>query len=80
MGGPPGMGAPPMPMPPPPMGGMPGPAGMPPMPRKTGGRAIGVDKPGRVGHRKYRSAQDMDAGAASALGRLEKTEIQMHKK
>lgn len=80
MGGPPGMGAPPMPMPPPPMGGMPGPAGMPPMPRKTGGRAIGVDKPGRVGHRKYRSAQDMDAGAASALGRLEKTEIQKHKK
>jgi len=73
MGGPPMGAAPPMP----PMGGPPG--GMPPMPRKSGGRAIGVDKPGRVGHRKYRSASDMDAGAASGLGRLEKVEIQKHK-
>ena len=71
-GGPPGMppGAPPMPpMPPPGMGAMP-PPGMPPMGRKAGGR---------VGHRKYRSAADMDAGAGSGLGRLEKTEIQKHR-
>lgn len=77
--GPPGMppmgaGAPPMP----PMGGMP-PPGMPPMPRKSGGRAVGVDKPGRVGHRTYRSAEDMDAGSGGGLGRLEKTEIQKHR-
>lgn len=36
--------------------------GMPPMPRKAGGRT-------------YRSYKDMDAGAGSGLGRLEKTEI-----
>jgi hypothetical protein len=37
------------------------------MPRKAGGRA-------------YRSYKDMDAGAGSGLGRLEKTEIQEHKR
>jgi hypothetical protein len=55
----------PMPMQMPPAGGPgPGPA---PMPRKAGGRT-------------YRSYKDMDAGAGSGLGRLEKTEIQKHKK
>lgn len=54
----------PPPMPMPPMGP---PAGGPPMPRKAGGRT-------------YRSYKDMDAGAGSGLGRLEKTEIQKHKR
>ena len=75
-----GAGAPPMPaggpppMPMPPMGGAPagglggaGPMGGAPMPRKAGGRT-------------YRSYKDMDAGAGSGLGRLEKTEIQKRKK
>jgi hypothetical protein len=72
---PPGMGAgmPPMPMPPPgPPPGMPpgmgGPPGMPPMPRKSGGRAA------------YKSFKDMDAGALSGMGRLEKTEIEHGKR
>lgn len=65
-----GAGAP-MPMPPaPPAGGMPPggamPPGLPPMGRKTGGR---------VGHRSYKKVQDMDAGAGSGLGRLEKVKI-----
>lgn len=70
-GAPPGMmpaGPPPMPMPPP--GAMAGPPGLPPgmpMPRKAGGRA-------------YRSYKDMDAGAGSGMGRLEKTEIAEHKR
>ena len=54
----------PPPMPMPPMGP---PAGGPPMPRKAGGRT-------------YRSYKDMDAGAGSGLGRLEKSEIQKYKK
>ena len=73
-GMPPGA-APPMPMPPPGMmgaGGPPGappmpPGGMPPMGRKAGGRT-------------YRSYKDMDAGAGSGMGRLEKTEIEEHKR
>jgi len=70
---PPPQAGPPMQMPPPQMPPMPPPqmggpgAGPPPMPRKTGGRA-------------YRSYNDMDAGAGSGLGRLEKTEIQKRKK
>jgi hypothetical protein len=48
--------------------GMPGmPPGMPPLPRKSGGRA-------------YRSYKDMDAGALSGMGRMEKTEIQKRKR
>lgn len=70
---PPGMpGGAPMPMgagaPPGMPPGMPGmPPGMPPMPRKAGGRV-------------YRSYKDMDAGAMSGMGRLEKTEIQKRKR
>ena len=69
-GMPPGA-APPMPMPPPGLAGagappMP-PGGMPPMGRKAGGRT-------------YRSYKDMDAGAGSGMGRLEKTEIAEHKR
>jgi hypothetical protein len=70
MGMPPAGGAAPMPM------GMPGPAGpagpagmpggLPPMGRKAGGKV-------------YKSYKDLDAGAGSGLGRLEKTEIQKRK-
>ena len=70
--------APPPAMPPPPMppGGPPGAmggapmGGMPPMPRKSGGR---------TGHGVYRTYKDMDAGSGGGLGRLEKIEIQKHK-
>lgn len=62
-----GAGAPPaMSLPPVPAGGSPVPPGMP-MGRKRGGRV-------------YRSYKDMDAGAGSGDGRLEKTEIQKYKK
>ena len=64
-----GAGAPPMPMPipmPMPMGGAGGPPpGMPPMPRKAGGRIT------KTAH----SYKDMEAGAGSGEGRLQKTEI-----
>lgn len=66
-GAPMGLGAGPMPpaAPPPAM-----PAGSMPMARKNGGRTMR-----RAGGKVYRSYKDMDAGAGSGLGRLEKTEI-----
>ena len=68
MGMPPAGGAAPMPMPMPMPGpaGPAGPAGLPAMGRKAGGKV-------------YRTYKDMDAGAGSGLGRLEKTEIQKRK-
>ena len=73
-------GAPPMPppgMPPmggagaPPMGGMPPrpPMGGMPTPRKSGGRLV----------KHAHSYHDMEAGAGSAEGRLQKTEIERYK-
>ena len=68
MGMPPAGGAPPMgmPMPMPGPAGPAGPAGLPAMGRKAGGKV-------------YKSYKDLDAGAGSGLGRLEKTEIQKRK-
>ena len=60
------------PMPMPPMGGgMPMPPPQMPPPGPMMGRKAG----GRV----YRTYKDMDAGAGSGLGRLEKTEIERRK-
>jgi hypothetical protein len=64
----------------PPPGGAGAPAAMPmpvPMPMPPGG---GAPMPRKSGGRTYRSYKDMDAGALSGLGRLEKTEIQAHKR
>ena len=69
-------GGPPMPMPPPPGGPMGMPPGGPPMPPPG---LMGRKEGGRVGHRKYRSYKDMDAGSGGGLGRLEKSEIQEYK-
>ena len=77
-------GKPPM-LPPAMSAGAPAPAGGPPMPPPDmGGPApgggglgalLGRKSGGRVGNRSYSSYKDMDAGAGSGLGRLEKTEI-----
>jgi len=65
-GGMPGGGIPmPMPIPMPMAGGPPAPAGGMPMGRKTGGRVTKIAK----------SYKDMEAGAGSGEGRLQKTDI-----
>ena len=89
MGGPtsppPGMGNPrgamPVAMPMPPGGApMAAPAPMPmPYPVPMAGMGGGAPMPRKSGGRTYRSYQDMDAGAGTGRGRLEKTEIQSRK-
>lgn len=74
----PGAGAMPVPVPMPP----PAAAAPPPMPMPPPGPMAGapMPMPRKAGGRTYRSYKDMDAGAGSGLGRLEKTEIQERKK
>ena len=81
---PPGLGKPPggIPISVPPPGGMPGgmPIGAaPPMPMPPPPPPGGMPMPRKAGGKVYRSYKDMDAGAGSGLGRLEKTEIQARK-
>ena len=90
MGGMPGM---PPGMPPRPAGGVPVPMGMPPaggappagipmpmpMPAPSAMPQGGAPMARKAGGKVYKSYKDMDAGAGSGLGRLEKTEIQKRK-
>lgn len=80
-GGPGGPGGIPVPVAPPPGAGGPQGAPMPiPMPMPMPGPGAGAPPVGRkAGGRVYRSYKDMDAGAGSGLGRLEKTEIAARK-
>jgi len=69
--------------PPPPQAGAPMPMPMPvpmPMPMPPSGGQGPMPMPRKAGGRTYRSYKDMDAGAGSGPGRLEKTDIQKHKK
>ena len=80
-GGPGAPGGVPVPMGMPPAGGAPPPP-MPmpmPMPMPPGGGAGGPPMGRKAGGKVYRSYKDMDAGAGSGLGRLEKTQIQKPK-
>jgi hypothetical protein len=70
-----------MPPPPQPQAGAPMPMPIPvPMPQAGGPGAGPQPMPRKAGGRTYRSYKDMDAGAGSGLGRLEKTEIQKRKR
>jgi len=83
---PPSMGAPPQGMPvavPPPPGAGGPPQAMPvpmPMPMPMPPQGGGAPMPRATGGRTYRSYKDMDAGALGGKGRLEKAEIQAHKR